>query len=649
MFLSSFGRSHEREAWLSAIDKSLGTIEFALDGTIIDANSNFLSVVGYGIDEVRGRHHRMFVSKAQGESRDYAAFWASLREGSFQSGEFERVGKDGGRIWLQATYNPILDRRAQPVRVVKFATDITAQKRLSAEFLGETQAIGKSQAVIHFALDGTIMDANDNFLDSVGYRIDEIRGQHHRMFVDRDYAASAEYATFWTKLARGEFEAGEYKRVGKDGREITLQATYNPICDIDGKPFKVVKYATDVTRERIRDADASGQLAAVNRAQAVIAFDVTGKILDVNDNFLAALGYRKDEVVGRPHSMFVEPDYARSAQYEQFWTRLRGGDFISGMFQRIGKGGRAVWIQASYNPIFDPDGKLLKVVKYATDVSGSMEARRVAVDAAERTLDNVQTVTESAETMNTAAVSISETMARSKAAVDEIHGRTGEADAATARLRDAAQSMGSVVQLITDIAQQINLLALNATIEAARAGEAGRGFAVVATEVKELASQTTAATAKISTEIADMQGVSGAVVSQLASITESIGTIRQYVAGVADSTDAQSRATGEILLSMRQAAGGVSSISMSLDNWTVGVEERRTDRRTRVLLPAAILIAGGEIPCTIRNLSGTGAKLHSRRAKDVPDRFDLRIEEDGTRKICIVRRREGEELGVQFA
>ncbi|MBX9930942.1 MAG: PAS domain S-box protein [Methylobacterium sp.] len=649
MLRSPLTRFREQRAWLSAIDRSLGTIEFALDGTIIDANDNFLSVVGYGIDEVRGKHHRMFVLPEHAASREYQGFWDSLRVGKYQSAEYERIGKSGNRIWLQATYNPILDGRGRTVRIVKFATDITAQKRLSAEFRGETQAIGTSQAVIHFNLDGTIIDANDNFLQAVGYTIEEIRGKHHRMFVNPEEAASAEYQRFWTRLAAGEFQAAEYKRFGKGGREIWLQATYNPIRDIDGKPFKVVKYATDITREKIGNADAMGQLAAITRALAVIQFDVDGRILEVNDNFLAAVGYRRDEVIGKLHSMFVAPDYARSEQYKAFWQKLRNGDFVSGMFQRFGKGGKSVWIQASYNPIFDPDGRPLKIVKYATDVSSSMEARKIAVDAAERTLDNVQAVTDAAETMNTAAVSISETMARSRAAVDDIHGMTHEADASTARLRDAAQSMGSVVQLITDIAQQINLLALNATIEAARAGAAGRGFAVVATEVKELASQTTAATAKIASEIADMQGVSDAVVSQLASITEAIGAIRQYVAGVADSTDSQSKATGEILISMRQASGGVSSISMSLDDWTVGVEERRADRRSRVLLPALIHTASGQIPCTIRNLSSKGAKLHTRRCGDVPERFDLVVEDDGRRMSCTVRRRDGDEIGVQFA
>ncbi|MDR7039440.1 methyl-accepting chemotaxis protein [Methylobacterium sp. BE186] len=642
-------RSTINRTWVEAIDRSLGTIEFALDGTILNANDNFLALVGYGLDEIRGRHHRMFVLEGEAGSEAYEAFWRDLRAGRYQSGEYERVGRDGRRIWLQATYNPVLDRRGRTVSVVKFAADITAQKRFDAEFRGETDAIGLSQAVIQFDLAGNILSANRNFLEAVGYRPDEVVGRHHRMFVEPDYAESPDYAAFWAALRRGEYGTGEYKRRGRDGREIWLQASYNPIRDLDGTVFKVVKYATDITAEKRANADTAGQLAAVNRSQAVIQFDPSGRILDANENFLAAVGYRAEEVRGRHHSMFVEPDYAKGAEYAAFWERLRRGDFIAGMFQRFGRNGRSVWIQASYNPVFDPDGRLAKVVKFATDVTASMEARKVAVDAAERTLDNVQTVTDAAEAMDVAARSISGSMVRSKAAVDDIHDQAHEADASTLRLRAAAEAMGSVVQLITGIAEQINLLALNATIEAARAGAAGRGFAVVAAEVKSLATQTTTATGRISAEIADMQSASTDVAAKLGSITAAIGTISAHVDEVASSTVRQSESTGAILGSMRQAANGVSSISMSLDDWTVGMEERRSDRRTRVLLAATIDLGRGRLqPCTVRNLSTSGAMIHLRDEVPVPDGFTLVIDQDGRRHACATARQEGREIGVRF-
>ncbi len=251
--------------------------------------------------------------------------------------------------------------------------------------------------------------------------------------------------------------------------------------------------------------------------------------------------------------------------------------------------------------------------------------------------------------MNVSALEISRRMAQSKTVVDDIHGRAGEADAATERLRAAAQSMSGVATMITDIAQQINLLALNATIEAARAGEAGRGFAVVATEVKNLAGQAAAATNRISSEIGGMQAVSSEVATTLATITAAIGTISQHVDEVTASMDEQARSTGAILTSMQRAADSVSSISTGLDNWTIGMEERRTERRARVLLRATIFLPGGErLACSVRDLSKGGARLHLNQSARVPDRFEVVFDTDGRRFGCLVRQHSGSILNVQF-
>ena len=246
-------------------------------------------------------------------------------------------------------------------------TEIDA-KELS-NLRGQVEAIGKSQAVIEFELDGTIITANDNFLGTVGYRLDEIKGKHHSMFVEPGFASKAEYKQFWASLAAGQFQAAEYKRLGKHGKEIWIQASYNPIFDESGRPFKVVKYATDITEAKLRAADAQGQLDAIGKAQAVIEFDLDGTILQANENFLATLGYRLDEIAGKHHSLFVEPSYAASAEYKQFWADLRAGKFKSDEFKRLAKGGKEVWIQASYNPIADLSGRPFKVVKFATDIT----------------------------------------------------------------------------------------------------------------------------------------------------------------------------------------------------------------------------------------------------------------------------------------
>jgi methyl-accepting chemotaxis protein len=242
-------------------------------------------------------------------------------------------------------------------------------QRQFADYAGQVAAIRKSQAVIEFAMDGTVLDANDNFLHALGYTLDEINGRHHSMFVDEAYRQSAEYKEFWTRLNRGEYQAAEYKRIGKGGKEVWIQASYNPILDLNGKPFKVVKYATDTTEQKLRNADYTGQIAAIRKSQAVIAFDMDGTVLDANHHFLNALGYTLEEIKGRHHSMFVDEAYRQSAEYKEFWTKLRRGEYQAEEYKRIGKGGREVWIQASYNPILDLNGKPFKVVKYATDVT----------------------------------------------------------------------------------------------------------------------------------------------------------------------------------------------------------------------------------------------------------------------------------------
>ncbi|MDM4770787.1 methyl-accepting chemotaxis protein [Solimonas sp. SE-A11] len=234
---------------LAAISKSQAVIEFSLDGHILNANENFLLATGYALEEVRGQHHSMFVDAACRQSLEYRMFWDKLERGEYDSGQYKRVAKGGREIWIQASYNPIFDSRGKPFKVVKYASDITAQKQQTADFAGQLAALSKAQAVIEFTLEGKIISANENFLKTVGYTQEEVFGQHHRMFVDPDYRESVEYRVFWEKLGRGEYDAGQYKRFGKNSREIWLQASYNPILDLNGKPFKVVKYATDITAQ----------------------------------------------------------------------------------------------------------------------------------------------------------------------------------------------------------------------------------------------------------------------------------------------------------------------------------------------------------------------------------------------------------------
>lgn len=241
-------------AKLAALDKSQAIIEFKLDGTIIIANANFLNVMGYSLDEIKGRHHSMFVEPAYKESAEYREFWAKLNRGELQAAQFKRIGKGGKEIWLEASYNPILTSSGNSYKVVKYATDISKQKAEHADLLGKIEAIGRSQATIEFDLDGNIVTANENFLKTMGYRLEEIKGMHHSMFVEPSYQNSPEYREFWAKLKCGEYQAAQFKRIGKGGKEIWLEASYNPIMDLNGRPWKVVKFATDLSVRKAQNA-----------------------------------------------------------------------------------------------------------------------------------------------------------------------------------------------------------------------------------------------------------------------------------------------------------------------------------------------------------------------------------------------------------
>lgn len=268
---------------MAAINRSQAVIEFKLDGTILNANENFLMTMGYALEEIRLQHHRIFVDPVQRESAEYSAFWAKLGRGEYDAGQYKRIGKGGREIWIQASYNPIFDAKGKPLKVVKYATDVTQQKLHAADYEGQLQAVSKAQAVIEFRLDGTILNANHNFLHVMGYSLDEIKGQHHRMFVDPAARDSSEYRAFWEKLGRGDYDAGEYKRIGKGGREVWIQASYNPILDMSGRPFKVVKYATDVTgQKRQNEMNAAFKGALDNLASSVMVADANLNIVYMN-------------------------------------------------------------------------------------------------------------------------------------------------------------------------------------------------------------------------------------------------------------------------------------------------------------------------------------------------------------------------------
>ena len=492
------------------------------------------------------------------------------------------------------------------VKTTKRTKPMTDTIGKSVDLAGQVAAIGKSQAVIEFELDGTIIKANDNFLNAVGYRLEEVAGKHHGMFVDDAYRTSPAYREFWAKLNRGEFVSGEFKRFGKGGREIWIQASYNPILDENGQPFKVVKYATDVTAMKLKNADYEGQLAAISKSQAVIEFNLDGTILTANDNFLNTLNYRLDEVQGKHHGLFVDPVYRSSPEYRQFWADLAAGKFQAGEFKRVGKGGKEVWINASYNPILDMNDRPFKVVKYATDVTAQVKQRdelkallqKVAENstamsasaeeltavsqqmsanaeetsaqagvvsaASEQVSKNVQTVATAAEEMS---ASIKEIAKNASEAAKVATGAVKVADRTNTtitKLGESSDEIGKVIKVITSIAQQTNLLALNATIEAARAGEAGKGFAVVANEVKELAKETAKATEDISQKIEAIRTDTKDSVEAIAQISTIINQINDISNTIASAVEEQTATTNEMTRNITEAAKGSSEIAQNI-------------------------------------------------------------------------------------
>ena len=542
---------HFRQGYLpvKAIERLQAVIEFDSSGTILHANDLFLKALGYTLDEVKGKKHAMFVDPAEHASASYRTFWERLNRGEALQDQFARIAKDGRRLWLQATYTPICNRAGKVTKVVKFATDVTELKNLLAELQGQFNAINKSQAVIEFNLAGEILTANANFLAVTGYSLDEIAGRHHSMFVDAETRESAEYRQFWEKLGRGEYDEGQYMRLGKEGRVIWLQASYNPIFDALGKPWKVVKYTTDITSSKEAEQALHAAVAQTRDViEAAKSYDLTKRIVT-------------DELSGDVLAL------------------------CSGVNELLGSYGEVV----------------ASVSTTTADVNDT--AREITVAAhnlSKRTEEQAASLEETAATAEQLTASVKATSLASQQAADlateaarvaESGGAiVGQAVDAMSRIEGSSGKISDISRVIDEIAFQTNLLALNAAVEAARAGEAGKGFAVVASEVRTLA-QRSGAAAK---DIFNLISSSNAEVDQGAKLVRQAGD-----------------ALTEILASSRKVASTIADISTATSEQAHGIDEVSQTVATLDSITQANAALAEESAASANVLSDHAGDLHN--------------------------------------
>jgi methyl-accepting chemotaxis protein len=460
---------------VDAINRVQAVIEFEPDGTIITANDNFLAATGYRLDEIVGKHHRIFVDPTESAKPEYRMFWDNLANGEFDAREYRRIRKSGADLWINASYNPIFDAKGKVVRVVKFATDITESKAKNANYEGQLAAIGKSQAVIEFDLDGKILHANDNFCGAVGYSLNEIQGKHHRIFCDSEYTSGHEYRQFWDDLRTGEYKSGQFKRFGKSGGEIWIQASYNPIFDSNGKPYKVVKYATDITAQKQLEF----QVAEKRRQDEIYAAEQKEKVARVLEcvNAIAQGDFTHDV-----------PDLGSDAVGQVASALREATDAIRTTLVEVSEVSETV------------AGAAQQLNAASAEISSGAQTQASSL---EETASSLEEITSTVKQNSDNAQQARQLANGSRDIAEKGGSVVSDAVAAMAEINQSSKKIADIITTIDEIAFQTNLLALNAAVEAARAGEQGRGFAVVAAEVRNLAQRSASAAKEIKNLIQD--------------------------------------------------------------------------------------------------------------------------------------------------